>query len=140
MSEFKAPSGAKFKINPANFKDAMALKSAIAKEISSANVSFDIDLSKGANQDIDAMDFAKLVAVVDASDRVNECLFKCLIRCTYNGEKITHATFEPVEAREDYYEIVFACLKENIAPFFKGLISKLSPFMARDQTKEKSQK
>jgi len=40
---------------------------------------------------------------------------------TSGGEKITPATFEKEENREQYYPILVECLKVNLAPFFKGL-------------------
>lgn len=132
MTEFTASSGAKVKVNPADFKDAMALKSAIAKELSKA----DFDLSLKMDKDVNPADFAKMALAVDSSPVVYDCLFKCLARCTYDGQKITEATFEDVSAREDYYEIVLACLKENLSPFFKGLISKLSPFLDKIQAEK----
>ena len=58
-----------------------------------------------------------------SSKEVRESLFSCFSRCTYNGEKITHKTFESEEAREDYYEVAMACVKVNCAPFFKSLLS-----------------
>lgn len=135
--EFTAQSGAKVRINPADFRDAMALKSAIAKEISKS----DFDLSAGSLTDkIDIADFAKIALAVDSSDTVYDCMFKCLVRCTYDGQKITEATFEDVNSRQDYYEIVIACLKENLLPFFGGLVSKLKPLLDKVNQAEESPK
>lgn len=135
--EFTAQSGAKVRINPADFRDAMALKSAIAKEISKS----DFDLSAGSLTDkIDIADFAKIALAVDSSDAVYDCVFKCLVRCTYDGQKITEATFEDVNSRQDYYEIVIACLKENLLPFFGGLVSKLKPLLDKVNQAEESPK
>jgi hypothetical protein len=129
--EFIATSGAKVKINPAPFGAAISLKSALARELSAAKVDISIDLLNGMQKDINLVDFAKVALIVDSSDAVMDRLFDCLIRCSYNGEKITPGTFEDVDARQDYYEIMIACLKENLSPFFKSLISKLQPFLAR---------
>jgi hypothetical protein len=126
--EFTSQSGAKVKISPADFEDAMDLQSAILKEASKAEFSLDgVDLKS----DIDLAGLIKAGMSVAASKDVREILFKCLVRCTYDGQKITKATFEPFEARKDYYEIVIACLKENLSPFFEGLLSKLSPFLGQ---------
>ncbi len=147
MSEFEAPSGAKVKINIAPFKDSMKLKSAIAKELADSDFSFDFDPSKDIKkQDFDIAGIAKIMALLDSSEAVNNALMDCLLRCTYNSEKITGATFEPEEAREDYYDIVAACLKVNIGPFFKSLLSKFLPIIKMFQENlaakqaEKSQK
>lgn len=134
MSEFTSTSGAKVHVRVAPFKDSMALKNAITKELSTKG----IDLStltfkdeNGKDKKIGDIDTKELlspivnsVLALDSSDEVYRAVFKCLERCTYNGEKITENTFEDVEARGDYYEILLSCLKENIFPFFGGLRSK----------------
>lgn len=132
--EFTTNNGIKVKINPADFKDAIALKSAFAKEVASAN--FELDF-KSLSENIDLAEIVKLAAAVDSSELVQEKIFKCLARCTYDGQRITEATFEDMAAREDYYQIVIECLKVNLSPFFKGLISKLSPLMAKLDQAEK---
>lgn len=132
MSEFTATSGASIKINPAPWADTMALKSAIGKELSSAGLSaLGLDLSKGVQQDIKISDLAQIVLAIDASPLVYKAVFGCLARCTYNGQRITEATFEDENARQDYYEIVLECVKVNLAPFLKGLLLKLSPFLGQ---------
>jgi len=127
MSEFMSAGGVKVVVNPGGFKQAMALKSAILKEVSKAD--FDLSFGDMRVEDFDVSALAKLAAAVDSSPEVYACLFDCLSRCTYGGHKITEVTFEKVEARADYYEIVIACLKENLLPFFGGLLSKLAPFL-----------
>ena len=128
MVDFTTQSGAKVKINPADWKSANALKTAVTKELSAAEFDLKFDMSKDfTEQDINLLDFAKLALSVDSSEAVYKAIFSCLVRCTYNGHRITEETFEDVEARGDYYEIVIACLKENLLPFFKGLVSKLKP-------------
>lgn len=129
--EFKGTSGKKIVINAAPFMDAMALKNAISSRISSSTVSLDFDISKGADQqDVDIAEIVKLAAGLDSDPVVNEALMKCLSRCTRDGEKITTETFEPEDAREDYYEIIFACIKVNLSPFFKALLLKFTPLVA----------
>ena len=130
-NEFLSTTGKKVCIHTAPFKDVMKLKAAIAKEMAGADFSFDIDMSKGFEaQDFDVASIAKVALMVDSSDEVSEKLFACLVRCTYGGDKITEATFEDEEAREDYYQVVIACLKVNLSPFFKPLISLLSPVLS----------
>lgn len=124
--EFKAPSGAKVVINPADFSAAMELKSAVMREISKSDVK--VELSALTNQK-DLTDIVKLLATLDSSQSVETAVFKCLVRCTHNGEKITRDTFENVEARQDYYDIVFNCMKENLSPFAKSLRLWLSTIM-----------
>ena len=127
MPTLIVPSGAKVEINEAPFEDADALKTAITKEYSGSNISMDYDPKKTiSQQNIDVSSFAKIIALVDSSTIVKAALDKCLTRCTYNGDSITNAVFEPTEARQDYYPIRIACLKENVLPFFASL---LSPFL-----------
>ena len=59
----------------------------------------------------------------DTSPEIYAVLWKCLARCTYNGERITKSVFEKEEARADFYEIMMACILKNIRPFIKSLIS-----------------
>lgn len=120
MAQFIAQSGAKVIINQAPFRDAMALKNAIVSELAKNK----IDISS-LSADTDVGGLLSALMSVDASDVVYDKIMVCLSRCTYNGEKITEDTFEDVSARGDYYEVVIACLKENILPFFQGLLSKL---------------
>lgn len=129
MTEIEVTSGAKVVINPADFQNAIALKNAIAAELGNSGIKLDsdLDLSSIAEMDISVLNpLINAVLNVDSSPAVNTAIFNCLEKCLYNGGKITGKTFDSVEARADYYEIIIACLKENLAPFFKGLISKFS--------------
>lgn len=118
MTELKTQGGAAVVITAAPFRDAMALKNAIAKELAASGVAFDLKAPLSS--------LSSVVLAVDSSDAVYKALLPCLIRCTYNGQKIVEATFEAEAAREDYYEVVIECLKANLSPFFKGLASKLN--------------
>lgn len=129
-------SGAEVKINVADWTSSKRLQKAINLAIKKSGVELskvDIEqLFSGSKSEMltsvksGALDsLLDLVLSVDSDDEVEKALFKCLERCTYNGEKITKDTFEDVEARGDYYEIVIHCLKENLAPFFRPLLSKL---------------
>ena len=118
-------------INVADWRSAMALKNAIAKEFSASD--FDLSgIDAKSIKDIGNLDlnvitpFLKVIMQVDSSEAVNAAIMQCLAKSTYNSERITADTFEDTEARADYYEIVFECLKVNLLPFFGGLISKLS--------------
>jgi hypothetical protein len=61
-----------------------------------------------------------------SSKEVLEAAKICLARCTYNGLKIDSMTFEVRESRKDFLPVMYHVLKENISPFFEGLISFLS--------------
>lgn len=64
----------------------------------------------------------KAFLIVKSSKIVRELVFECLKRCLYNKLVITKNTFEKEEARQDYYPIFLACLKENLLPFFQSLL------------------
>lgn len=130
MREISVPSGTIVKISEAPWADAMALKNAIGLELAKGNIDISLDFQK----DMDVGQLIKLVALLDSSQNVQNALMKCLARCTYDGQAINSATFEPVGARQDYYDIVVECLKENLSPFFKSLLSRLQPFMQSSKT------
>ena len=71
-------------------------------------------------------DFIKNVLIsVDISETAENAIFECLKHCVYDRtHKITLDLFDEIEeAREDYYEIIFACIEENLRPFIKSLVS-----------------
>lgn len=113
MTEFTAPSGATIIINPAPWKDAKALKMAISREAAIRGMNFD---------NVDNSLFT-LFFQLQGSQDVDNALAACLVRCTRNNEKITDNTFDNVEARADYHEIVKSCLKENLSPLVASLFS-----------------
>jgi len=124
MADLSVPSGAKVVINIADWEDAFALKNAINKEISKKK--FNINLAGlSLDSEFNIAEFMSVALAVDSSPVVNEALKKCLIRSTYNGQKITSATFEPAECRQDYYPIVMECLMVNTKDFFVPLVSRL---------------
>lgn len=126
--EFTSGGGAKVVINLAPFDDAMNLKAAVMRQLSKSDIGIDLDKMK-LDQDIDITALIRTLASLDASPEVNEAAMKCLIKCTYNGEKITKMTFEPAAGREDYYEIMLSCIKENLSPFFRKALSGLNTFL-----------
>jgi hypothetical protein len=122
MLEFTAPSGAQVVINVADWADAKRLKKAIERELSESGLKIDLQA--------DMSSLASALLRVDSSDAVDAALAPCLARCLRNGMKITDATFNDVEARKDYYEIVHKCIEENLRPLVESLLSLLKPFLA----------
>lgn len=113
--------GAKVVICAAPLMEAFNLKSLIQKALLTNN----IKLEEALDNDI----FSILMAL-DSSPEIFEAMFKCLEKSTYNNIKITKETFEPEQARADLYEVFYYCLKVNVYPFFKSLLSKFgSGFM-----------
>lgn len=112
MKEFQSTSGADVVINIASLRDVMELKNAITREVAKSGLK--LELGADLSSLISAFMF------VDSSPAVYSALLTCLIKCTYNKEKITESTFEAESARGDYYEVVLACAEENLRPFFRG--------------------
>jgi hypothetical protein len=137
--EFTTQKGSEVRINIADFITSMKLKKAVVEAIKESDVDIaHIDLENLKAGAIDSI--LQILLTCDSSDKVNDAIFKCLARCTYNSEKITKETFEEVEAREDYYEIVIACLKENLSPFFKPLFLQLKSLQEKKTPKNQKQK
>lgn len=148
VKEFKGENGARIVINPASFKEATALKKAIEKELLNAKIPLDLGKVNGlkeAKDELNKHSLAELIDILknivlscDTSEEFNMALFNCLKHCTYKDIMIREELFDDIpESREDYYTIIFECIKENVIPFFKGLLSKLSILKP---IKEKSQK
>lgn len=110
---FETASGAEVIINEAPFEDAMNLKNAIIREI--------------GNDKFQA-------TFIDSTPAIYAAIWPCLLKCNYNGQKITKATFEEPKVREDYYEVINACVEENLRPFLKGLGSAFNLFKRASDT------
>ncbi len=133
MREFQTKNGVEVVINFAGFKEASALKRAIGIELLKVN----IDLDKIDPNNIKSLmevditpdlinTFKNFILVLDTSPAVEKALFDCLVRCTYDHEKITKDTFEDIEAIADYYEVALNCMRDNLTPFFKNHLSGLT--------------
>ena len=134
MKEFKsAETGNTIIISCAPIKTVQRLKQVIFNEIKKSPIG--IKLTGGESsifeKEIDftgILDFIKDTLIgIDTSDDFIEAVFACLQYCTYKKVyKIDEALFDNEavpEARQDYYEIIFACVEENLRPFIKSLIS-----------------
>lgn len=129
--EIKGENGARIVINTASFKEATALKKAIEKELLKTNIALDAKSLQEINEKYSMMEFINIaknfIFSCETSDEFERVLFDCLKHCTYDNVQVKEQLFDDIpEAREDYYMIVFECIKENILPFFKSLPSKLS--------------
>jgi hypothetical protein len=137
MAEIKGNNGATINIKVAPFKDVMALKNAIVKELASIGLNLDsLDLKNfNVHSDINIDAIIKPLASIDSSELFYNAIMKCLVKCTYNGHKITEELFEEEEAREDYYLIIIEALKVNLSPFLKGLVSGFASLVKSAVTK-----
>ena len=134
MKEFNAENtGNKVLINCAPTKDVFRLKQVIFNEIIKHPLG--LKIQEGGkdilDKDVDLtgiIEFVKNTLLsLDGSDEFNDAIFECLKYCTYKSTfKIDRDLFDNKtipEAREDYYEIIFACVEENLRPFMKSLVS-----------------
>lgn len=121
MTETELPSGAKLEITPAPFAIAKALYMAVAEEMKS--------LKLDPRAEIDANFWKDIFCVGISSVKIEERLWECMKRATYNGLKIDKDTFEPIESRQDYGVVCFEVAKENILPFTKSLSAKYSALL-----------
>lgn len=113
---------AKVIINMASLNDAFKLKSAVEKSLMKQNIKiFDV-LGRG---ELSYEDIFSLILAVDSDAEVFDACFACLEKSVYNGVKITRDVFEDEGARGDLYEVLYYCLKVNVYPFFRALLSSL---------------
>lgn len=77
-----------------------------------------------AKTELDHNFFKDALCSALSSKEVEEKVWACMRKCTYNKLKIDDDTFEPEEAREDYFFVMFEVAKANVLPFTKGLSAK----------------
>lgn len=134
LDNFTSPNGTEIEIRFAGFREAMALKNAIANAVADKDLKLaDIDIKNFKDLSFLNAIFSNILAV-DSDPKVYKALFECLKRCRYNKQKITEDTFEDEKAIESYYEIVIACIRKNLGPFLKPLIAKLSKLNQKLET------
>lgn len=114
----KLPSGAELRITLAPFADSKALYQAVLEEL--RNLKID------PKEDIDANLFKDIFCMGFSSKKIDQALNKCFQRVTYNNLKISDETWEPLQAREDYWSACLEVAKENILPFAKSLYAEFS--------------
>jgi hypothetical protein len=115
------PSGAELLINIAPFADAKALYQALFEELKGVKLDAEMDIGPDLIKDLFCIGFS--------SKKVESALAACMKRSAYNGLKITDETWEPTEAREDYWQACIEVARANIAPFAKSLLREYSPIL-----------
>lgn len=120
--EFTTKGNVKVVLNPASLDKAFKLKSLVEKALLKQGIKlFDV-LEQG---EISYEDLFNLAMAVDSDVEVFDACFECMDKSIYNDIKITKAVFEDESARGDLYEVLFYCLKVNVYPFFRHLLSSL---------------
>lgn len=134
MREFNCTNtGNKCIINCASMEDVQRLKQAIFNQLKQSPIGIkliggDTSIFEKELDFTGVIDFVKNTLIgIDTSEEFLDAIYRCLSYCTYKKVfKIDKALFDNEsvpEAREDYYEILFACVEENLRPFIKSLIS-----------------
>lgn len=134
MKDFKTQNGQKrVVINCATIKEVQNLKKVIFNELKKSPLG--VKLTNGPeslfDKEIDftgVIDFIKNTLIgIDISEEFEQAIFDCLKHCTYDTVyKIDESLFDNdqvPEAREDYYEILYTCVEENLRPFLKSLVA-----------------
>lgn len=117
MKQIDLPSGAKLEIGLAPFKEANRLLKAFTLENKGSTIESRTELDVNLLKD--------LFCTSISSELINDALWECAKRCTYNGLKITPELFEPENARQDYLVVMWEVGKANLVPFMKSLFAKL---------------
>lgn len=124
--EFVTKGNKKAVINPASLDKAFNLKSCVERAL----LKYNIKLFDALN-DLSYEELFNLGMMIDSDPDVFDACFECLDKSTYNDVRITKAVFEDEATRGDLYEVLFYCLKVNIFPFFKYLLSSLGTSKAQ---------
>ena len=121
--EFTTKGGAKVTLNPASLDKAFRLKALVEKALLKQGIKISDLLDKG---EISGEDIFNLAMAIDSDVDVFDACFDCMEKSIYKDVKITKEVFEDEVARADLYEVLFYCLKVNVYPFFKNLLSSLN--------------
>lgn len=125
--EYKSEAtGARVNIVPCSFVDAFRLKAVIQKALLSTGKSVEELLDE---------DLAAVIFAIDSSEDVMNCLFDCLRKSIYNGQAIKPEVFDDLTAREDLYDVFYNCIKVNLLPFLKTILSRLGINLSLDKMK-----
>lgn len=124
-------SGKTLIINTASVEEVKYLKNVLLEELKKYPLGLKLlgNTASVFDKQVDftsVFDFIKNVLIsIDVSETAENAIFECLKHCVYDKtHKVTIDLFNEVEeAREDYYEIILACIEENLRPFIKSLVS-----------------
>ena len=124
MEKFTLPSGAILEVGLLPYEEAWKVQQKIASVFDSVK----IELGSVDWQNLFKTDLLVLkgpICQILSSDQVIAAAKECFKRCLYNSVKIDSMTFDSKDARQDFLYCVAYAIKENIEPFFKGLVSSL---------------
>ncbi len=102
-------SGAKLYMTLAPFQDGHNLFKAVTRELIGTSLQGEVNLA--------------LTMKLLSSEEVEKVLWPCMMRATYNGQKLSPDLFEPGDVRKDFLLVVKEVLDFNLIPFFPSLDS-----------------
>jgi hypothetical protein len=123
MKEIALPSGAVLKITVSSFAVSKNLFQAISEEAKGLKID--------ASTEIDVNLIKDLFCAGISSKRIEQCVWECMKKATYNGLNISEETFEPEEARQDYLQVLVEVTKENVLPFTKSLFAQFGDILKK---------
>ena len=116
------PSGAELEITEAPFRIAEALNDALMEECGALQAQLSSEI------DVKAL-LSRVVLKGFSSKKIKAAVWDCMARATYKGVKITQDTWEPTEARADYYVTCYHVAEVNVRPFMKDLSAQFEPIV-----------
>ena len=119
-------SGAFLTVQVAPFAAGTRLLKVVSRELSQVRIELDagLDLANIGGKDVNTLKNVAFQLI--QSEQVESALAACMEKCLYNGNRITPATWEPENARQDYLLVAWEVMKANLRPFVKNLGSLLS--------------
>lgn len=127
------PSGRKLHIQTANFETSRALFEACMEEVKALKVDPEAEIDVNFLKDV----FCTAIS----SKKIMKCVWDCFKTVTIDEVRISKDTFEPVDARADYYTVCWEVTHDNVLPFMKSHLPMLSAILgkAKDSLKSTSQ-
>jgi len=126
-----APSGAAVEITLSEFQIGFDLMRAVLKAARAGGIGSKMpeklsDLAGLANKDVkEIAGFIDIIIDILASKEVEDLIYKCFEKCTYNNARITRDTWDKEDARGDFLWVAYIVGFENIRPFVSHLLSGL---------------
>lgn len=124
MREVTLDNGVLLRIGTIPFEDAKSLYQAILEE--ARGISLD------PNQEIVGKNihlWKDVLCVALSSKKVEAKLWKCFEQVRYGELKIDKDTFEPEEARGEYFTVCWEVTRDAVAPFLKSLSVRFKPIL-----------
>lgn len=120
------PSGATLEVSLSPFHIGRTMYQAVAEELKQMRVSDKDEIGAGF--------FKDLFCSALSSKKIEDAVWECMKRATYNSLRITMDTFEPAEARQDYMMACYEVARVNIEPFTKSLSAQFAQALEKTRS------